>query len=85
MRFGPLGLAEIIAILLVVLLLFGAKRLPDIAKGLGQSVREFRKGIRDAQNEIQQSLNEDENKTVSTAPATATSTANEKATEKVVS
>lgn len=85
MRFGPLGLAEIIAILLVVLLLFGAKRLPDIAKGLGQSVREFRKGIRDTQNEIQQSLNEDESKTVNTAPTAATTTANEKATEKVVS
>lgn len=68
MRFGPLGLPEIIVILLLVLLLFGAKRLPEIAKGLGQSVREFRKGIRDAQNEIQQSLNEDDSKaTVSTA------------------
>lgn len=85
MRFGPLGLAEIIAILLVVLLLFGAKRLPDIAKGLGQSVREFRKGIRDAQNEIQQSLNEDESKTVNTASAAATTNASEKATEKVAS
>ena len=47
MRIGPFGHWEILVILLVVLLLFGAKRLPAMAKGIGQSVREFRRGIRD--------------------------------------
>jgi sec-independent protein translocase protein TatA len=46
MRIGPFGHWEIILILVVVMLLFGAKRLPDMAKGIGQSVREFRKAIR---------------------------------------
>jgi TatA/E family protein of Tat protein translocase len=41
--FGPIGPWELILILLVVLLLFGPKRLPDLAKSLGQSVRELRK------------------------------------------
>ncbi len=47
MRIGPFGHWEILIILLVVLLLFGAKRLPGMAKSVGQSVREFRRGIRD--------------------------------------
>jgi len=40
---GPIGPWELILILLVVLILFGPKRLPDLAKSLGQSVRELRK------------------------------------------
>ena len=52
MRIGPLGVPEILIILVVVLLIFGPRRLPEMAKGLGQSVREFRKGIRDIRNEV---------------------------------
>ena len=52
MRFGPLGLPEIIIILIIVLLIFGPRRLPEMAKGIGQAVREFRKGIRDMKDEI---------------------------------
>lgn len=47
MRIGPFGHWEILIILLIVLLLFGANRLPGMAKSIGQSVREFRRGIRD--------------------------------------
>ena len=46
-KLGPIGIPELLIILLVVLLIFGPRRLPDMAKGLGQSVREFRKGLRD--------------------------------------
>ena len=46
---GPL---EIIVILIVVLLLFGAKRIPEIARGLGKGIREFK----DATNDIKQEL-----------------------------
>ncbi|MCL4455520.1 MAG: twin-arginine translocase TatA/TatE family subunit [Deinococcus sp.] len=42
MRLGP---TELILILLVVLLLFGARKLPELARGLGQSAKEFRKGM----------------------------------------
>lgn len=52
---GSLGPFEIIAILLVVLLLFGAKRIPEIARGLGKGIREFK----DATNEIKQELTVD--------------------------
>lgn len=52
MRIGPLGVWEILLILVVILLVFGPRRLPEMAKGIGQSVREFRKGIRDIKDDI---------------------------------
>lgn len=42
-----IGLPELLVVLLIVLLLFGAKRLPEIARGLGKSVHEFKKGIKE--------------------------------------
>lgn len=40
-----LGWQEILLILLIVLILFGAKKIPELAKGLGKGVREFKKGL----------------------------------------
>ena len=47
-----IGQWEILVIFLVVLLFFGAKRLPEMAQGLGKGIREFRKAVRDVQDEI---------------------------------
>lgn len=47
---GSVGMPELIIIFLVVLLLFGSKRLPELARGLGKGIREFKKatsGLRD--------------------------------------
>lgn len=52
MRIGPFGVWEILIILVVVLLIFGPRRLPEMAKGLGQSVRAFRKEMRDFKNDF---------------------------------
>lgn len=49
---GGIGAQELILIFLVILLLFGAKRIPEIAHGLGKGMREFRKAMREAQDEI---------------------------------
>ncbi len=43
--FGRLGGAELIIILVILLLLFGARKLPDLARSLGASAKEFRRGI----------------------------------------
>ena len=40
---GSFGVTELIIILVIVMVLFGAKRLPDLAKGLGQGITEFKK------------------------------------------
>ena len=50
-----LGGGEIILILALVLILFGAKKLPDLARGLGTGIDEFRKAIREVTDEVAQS------------------------------
>ncbi len=52
------GTTEILIILFIVLLLFGAKKLPELAKGLGQGFKEFKKAKDDIAEEISQSNNE---------------------------
>ena len=52
MRIGPFGIWEILIILVIVLLVFGPRRLPEMAKGLGQSVRAFRKELRDMKSDL---------------------------------
>ena len=44
---GNFGATEIILILLVVVLLFGAKKIPELAKGVGQGIKDFKKAIKD--------------------------------------
>ncbi len=53
------GPFEIIAILVVAILLFG-RRLPEIARSMGKSLTEFKKGMQDTKDEIEKSVNEDE-------------------------
>ncbi len=43
---------ELLVIFLVVLLLFGARRIPEMAQGLGKGIREFRKAVKDVQEEV---------------------------------
>jgi sec-independent protein translocase protein TatA len=50
--FGPIGWPEIIGILIIALLLFGAKRLPEIGRSMGKAIREFKKSFRDVTDEL---------------------------------
>jgi sec-independent protein translocase protein TatA len=50
--FGNLGTGEIILILLIILIFFGAKKIPELAQGLGKGLREFRKAAKDIQEDI---------------------------------
>lgn len=54
-----LGGGEIVLILAVVLLLFGAKKLPELARGLGQGIKEFKKASNEVTGEIHRSLEEE--------------------------
>lgn len=45
--FGSLGAGELIIILIIVLVIFGGKKLPELAKGLGQSIKNFKKAMKD--------------------------------------
>ena len=55
-----LGFGEILVILFIILLLFGAKKLPDLARGLGQGMREFRRATNEIQDEIKSAATLDE-------------------------
>jgi sec-independent protein translocase protein TatA len=55
------GTWEIVIIVLVVLLLFGGKKIPELMKGLGQGVRSFKQGMNEVEKEIKE-LDEDSNK-----------------------
>ena len=49
-----IGFGEIIVILLIALLVFCAKRLPDLAKSVGKSLQAFKKGLKDVTDEMEQ-------------------------------
>jgi sec-independent protein translocase protein TatA len=55
---GGIGLTEIIVILLIVLLLFGAGRIADVGKGLGDAVKNMKKSLREADEEDAKQLPE---------------------------
>ena len=45
--FGPIGLPEMLIILLIIILIFGASRLPEIGKGIGQGIKNFKEAGKD--------------------------------------
>ena len=51
--FGNLGGGEIVILLLIVLLVFGANRLPDAGRAVGKGLREFKRALSDAEDSIQ--------------------------------
>lgn len=60
MNFGPW---ELIIILVIILLIFGPKKLPELAKGLGKGLREFKKAAHDVKDELENvGDDEEENK-----------------------
>ncbi len=50
--FGNIGMSELLIILIVVLLLFGPKKLPELARGLGRGIQEFKKAADDVKKEL---------------------------------
>ena len=52
-----MGTWEILVILVIVLLVFGAKRIPEIAQSLGKGITEFKRGVKDVQTEIENNVN----------------------------
>jgi len=49
---GSIGMPELILIFLAILLIFGAKRIPEIARGLGKGIKEFKSATREIQSEL---------------------------------
>ena len=58
--FLNIGNTELIIILVIILLLFGAKKLPELARGLGKSMQEFKKATREVEDNFRDAINEEE-------------------------
>ena len=56
--FSMLGSTEILVIAVVVLILFGAKKVPELMKGVGTGIKEFKKASRDVQDELERAVHE---------------------------
>lgn len=56
--FSMLGSTEILVIAVVVLVLFGAKKVPELMKGVGTGIKEFKKASRDVQDELHRAMDE---------------------------
>lgn len=57
---GPLGVPELIIILVLALIIFGPGKLPDVGKALGRGINEFKRASKDVQKEINEAVNEPE-------------------------
>lgn len=57
-----LGMPELLVILLIALLIFGAAKLPDIGRALGRSIGEFKKGLKEGETEIDKAKGQKEDK-----------------------
>ncbi len=60
---GGIGMSELIVIMLIILLLFGAKRLPEIGNSLGKGIREFKRATKEITSDLNAPVEEESKKT----------------------
>lgn len=60
--FGSFGAGEVIVIALIVLLLFGGKKIPELMKGIGKGVKSFKDGVKGIEDEINADVTKEEKK-----------------------
>jgi len=60
--FGNIGTPEIILIIVAILILFGAKKIPELARGLGKGMKEFKKAVKEVEDDIKMSDDEEKEK-----------------------
>ncbi len=60
---GNIGTPEILLIVIAILILFGAKKIPEFAKGIGKGMKEFKKAVKEVEEDIQLTETEEKEKT----------------------
>ena len=70
---GPLGFNEILIILIIVLLLFGGKKIPELMRGLGRGMREFNDAKNNVRREIEEGVSEKDRPATTTTTTTSNS------------
>jgi sec-independent protein translocase protein TatA len=56
---GPLGWSELLIIFFIILIIFGPRKLPEVAEAMGKSIQKFKKASKDARKEIETGLEND--------------------------
>jgi len=59
---GPVGWNELVVVLIIVLVIFGPKRLPELAEAMGKSIRKFKEASRDVEEEVTAAVKREEQK-----------------------
>jgi TatA/E family protein of Tat protein translocase len=73
--FGSIGMPELIIILVIALIIFGPRKLPELGKSLGRSLNEFKKASTDLQNTLEQEIKIEEQKEAAKKDEEASKTA----------
>ena len=81
---GPLGWPEIVVILIVILPLFGGKKLPELAKGVAKGLKTFRREMNDVKGHVNEAIEASEKEEEEAAAAAAAESAEPKKTESTV-
>ena len=81
MPFGNIGPTELIFLLVFLLLIFGAKRLPELGSGLGKGIREFKRSMREINTEIDREEPPQQINTTASRPAVPSSTEKKEPTD----
>ncbi len=56
---GPLGWSELLIIFFIILIIFGPRKLPEVAEAMGKSIQKFKRASKDARREIENGLDDD--------------------------
>ena len=72
--FGSIGMPELIIILVIALIIFGPRKLPELGKSLGRSLNEFKRASTDLQNTLEQEIRLEEEKETQAKPRQADAT-----------
>ena len=75
---GNIGPMEMVFLMIILLLIFGAKRLPELGSGLGKGIREFKKSMRDINTEIDRPLDSNNVQPPAQRPAVPSATSETK-------
>ena len=65
---GPIGFPEMLVILVVALIIFGPRKLPELGRSLGRSINEFKRASNDLRNTLDDEIRSEERKAITTAP-----------------
>ena len=73
--FGSVGMPEMLIILVIALIIFGPRKLPELGRSLGKSLAEFKKASNELRNTLEEEIRIEEQKEKTPAPSTSTASA----------